>query len=77
MDIRKNHKRLTLGLVGKESINLGDGTVESNDIEAVISSVQDQVLAHDSQADEAEISSGFIVSICGCRRHRCRCRCSC
>ena len=43
MDIRKNHKRLTVGLVGKESINLGDGTVESNDIEAVISSVQDQV----------------------------------
>lgn len=68
-------EELTLGLVGKESINLGDGTVESNDIEAVISSVQDQVLAHDSQADEAEISSRFIVSICGSScGHRCRCR---
>jgi hypothetical protein len=45
-------------------VNLRDGTVESDDIETVISSVQDQVLAHDSQANEAEISSGFMISIC-------------
>lgn len=58
-------EELTLGLVGEEVVNLRNGTVEGNDVEAVIGSVQDQVLTHDSQADEAEISSGFIVSMCG------------
>jgi hypothetical protein len=44
-------------------VNLGNSAVESDDIEAVISSVQDQILTHNGQADEAEISSGFIVSV--------------
>jgi len=43
-------------------VNLGDCTVESDNLVAVISGVQDQVLAHDGQADEAEISSRSIVS---------------
>ena len=53
----------TLSLVGKEVVHLRNGTVESDDIKAVISSVQDQVLAHDGQANKAKVSSGFIVSI--------------
>jgi len=53
----------TLGLVGEEVVDLGNGTVESNDSESVISSVQDQVLTHHGQADQTEISpSGINVS---------------
>ena len=49
----------TLCLVTQKAIDLGDGSVEGNDGEAMVSSVQDQVLAHDSQANEAKISTGF------------------
>ena len=55
---------LTLGLIGEEVVNLGHCAVEGNDIVAVICGIQDQVLAHNSQADEAEISSRHIVSLC-------------
>lgn len=48
---------LTLGLICEETINLGGGSVESNNSETVISSIEDQVLAHNSQTDEAEIST--------------------
>jgi hypothetical protein len=36
---------LSLGFVGKESVNLGYGTVEGADGEAVVRHVQDQVLS--------------------------------
>lgn len=49
----------TLGLIGEESVNLGDGTVEGHDSEAVVSNVENQVLAHDGQTDETEVSTGF------------------
>lgn len=48
---------LTLSLVRQEVVNLGDGAVESADGEAVISNVQDEVLAHNGQTDEAEVST--------------------
>lgn len=51
----------TLGLILEEAVDLGDGTVEGNNGEAVIRSVENQVLAHDSQADEAEITTRFSV----------------
>jgi len=55
----------TLGLVLQEAVDLGHGTVECHDSEAVVRSVQDQVLAHDSQADEAEVTTAAhnLVSI--------------
>jgi len=56
-------EHLTLGLVCEEVVDLGGGAVEGNDVETVISSIEDQVLAHNGQADEAEISAGSIVSI--------------
>jgi len=37
-------RRLTLGLVGEEAINLGGGSVVSNDVEALVVDVQDEVL---------------------------------
>lgn len=52
----------TLGLVGEEVVNLGDGTVESADGEAMISSIKDDILAHDSQADEAEICTACTLA---------------
>lgn len=64
----------TLCLVGKELVNLGDGSVEGNDIGSVIGSIENQVLTHDGQADEAEISSGSIVSIGFSTRVRARSR---
>lgn len=39
-------------------VNLADSAVEGDDSVSVISSVHDQVLAHDSETDEAEISTG-------------------
>jgi hypothetical protein len=47
---------LTLGLVGKEVVDLGDGSVERADTESVVGNVHDQVLAHDGQTDEAHIT---------------------
>ena len=52
---------LTLGLVVKETVNLGGRAVVSADGETVISSIEDQVLAHDGQTDEAEISTGNMM----------------
>lgn len=49
----------TLGLVFEEAVDLGNGTVVGDDGEAVVSGVQDQVLTHDGQTDEAEITTGI------------------
>lgn len=48
---------LTLGLIGEEAVDLGGRAVVSADSETVISNVEDQVLAHNGQTDEAEIST--------------------
>jgi hypothetical protein len=50
---------LTLGLILEETIDLGDGSVEGHNGEAVVGGVQDQVLAHDRKANETEITTGF------------------
>lgn len=49
--------RLALGLVLEETVDLGDGTVEGNNSEAVVSGVEDQVLTHDGQTDETEVTA--------------------
>ncbi|KAI7288172.1 6-phosphogluconate dehydrogenase, decarboxylating [Hortaea werneckii] len=56
---------LALGLVVKEAVDLGDGTVEGDDVEAVVSGVHDQVLAHDRQANETKVSAveGLLLAI--------------
>jgi len=41
-----------------EPVDLGNGTVESHDGELMIGNVHDQVLAHNGQTDEAEITTG-------------------
>jgi hypothetical protein len=46
-----------LGFVGQEGVDLGNGAVEADDGESVVGHVEDEVLAHDGQADEAEIST--------------------
>jgi len=51
----------TLGLVLQESVDLGDGSVEGNDSETMIGSIQDQVLAHNGQTDETKITTRFIM----------------
>jgi hypothetical protein len=48
---------LTLGLILEEAIDLGHGAVEGHDSEAVISSIEDEVLSHDSKANEAEVTA--------------------
>jgi hypothetical protein len=53
---------LTLSLICEEMVNLGDSSVECNDFVAMVSGVENQILAHHGQADQTEISSGFIVS---------------
>lgn len=54
---------LTLGLVLEEVVNLADSAVESNNVEAMVGSVEDQVLAHDGKTNEAEISTGVARSL--------------
>lgn len=49
--------KLTLSLVLQEAVDLGGGTVVGADGEAVVSSVKDQVLTHNGQTDETEIST--------------------
>jgi hypothetical protein len=49
--------RHTLGLVGEETVDLRNGSVVCDNSEAVVGGVKDQVLAHDSQTDEAEITT--------------------
>lgn len=44
-------------------VDLGNGTVESDNIESVVGNVKDQVLSHDSKTDEAEISTGVARSL--------------
>jgi len=57
LDGVSTNDRLALGLVLEEAVNLGDSAVESNNIEAVVGSVEDQVLTHDGQTDETEVSA--------------------
>jgi hypothetical protein len=49
---------ITFGLIFEEAVDLGYGSVEGNDSEAVVGSVQDQILAHDRKANETEITTG-------------------
>ena len=50
---------LALGLILDETVDLGDGSVESNNGETMVGGVQDQVLAHDRKANKTEITTGF------------------
>lgn len=42
-------------------VDLADGSVERDNGVSMVGNVQDQVLAHDGQADEAEISTGLSL----------------
>jgi hypothetical protein len=57
LDGVSTNDRLALGLVLEEAVDLGDSAVESNNSEAVVGSVEDQVLTHDGQTDETEVSA--------------------
>lgn len=50
-------EQLTLGFIAQESVDLGGSTVVGADGETVIGGIEDQVLAHDGQTDEAEVST--------------------
>jgi hypothetical protein len=63
-DILRSPSEYTFGLICEEVVNLGHGTVEGNDIETVVSGIENQILAHDGQADKAKVTSSHIVSIC-------------
>ena len=52
--------RQTFRFIVHESIDLGHGTVESHDVELLmIGNIQKQILTHDSQTDEAEITTAI------------------
>jgi len=53
------NNRLALSLIVQEPIDLCDGSIESNNSESMVSGIEDQVLTHDSKADEAEIPDSF------------------
>ncbi len=45
-----------LGFVGEEVVHLGNGAVEDGNFEAVVVHVEDKILSHDGEADEADIT---------------------
>ena len=49
----------TFCLIRYETVDFGHGTIEADDLETVVGSIEDEILTHDGQADEAEISTGF------------------
>ena len=52
-----------LGLTGQEFIHLRGRSVIGHNREAVVVHVEDQVLAHDRQADQCDVSSG-VAHVC-------------
>jgi hypothetical protein len=48
----------SLCFICNETIDFGDGSVEGNYGEAMVGHVEDEVLTHDGQANEAKISPG-------------------
>lgn len=54
---------LTLSLILEEVVDLRNGTVESDNVESVVGSVENQILTHDSKTDEAEISTRVARSL--------------
>lgn len=54
---------LALGLVLHKVVNLGDGSVESNNGVTVVGSVEDQVLTHDGQTDKTNITSRRSIAV--------------
>ena len=46
----------SLGFVAQKLIHFGSGAVVNNDCVAVVVHVQDKVLSHDGQSDEADVS---------------------
>ena len=58
LDAVRANDGLALGLILQEAVHLLDCAVEGDNGEAVVSHVQDQILTHDGQANEAEVSSG-------------------
>lgn len=53
---QKHGQTFSLGV--QEPINFCDGTIESDNGELVVCSVHNQVLTHDGQTDEAEVTTG-------------------
>lgn len=49
--------RRTFGFIFKKAVNLRYSTIEDCDSELMIGHIQNQVLAHDGQTDESEIST--------------------
>ena len=52
----------SLGFIGEEIVHLGDGAVEGDDGEAVVVHVENQVLAHDGQTNQCDVSFWFHLS---------------
>ena len=46
----------SLGFVGQEFVDLGDRPVVGDDGETVVVHVEDEVLAHDGQADQRDVA---------------------
>ena len=48
----------TFGLIFKKTVDFGRCSVKHHDFETMVGNIQNQVLAHDSQTDQAKISAG-------------------
>ena len=43
----------------EKTVDLGNGTIERTDGEAMVGDIQDQILAHHGQTNEAKIRTGY------------------
>lgn len=50
--------RRTFSFIVQKPINLGNGPIEDNDGELMIGNVQNQILTHNGQTDETEVTTG-------------------
>lgn len=48
----------TFCFVFQEAVDFGDGSVKCNHFETVVGGVHDKILAHDGQANQAEVTTG-------------------
>jgi hypothetical protein len=64
----KSSLLLTFGLIGKEVVDFRNCTVECADGEAMVCSIENDVLTHDGQSDQAELCLDiFGITIVGAR----------
>jgi hypothetical protein len=55
--MRAHHLR-ALGLIGQKIVHFRNSAVEHRDLKSVVIHVQDEILSHNGEADQANVTTG-------------------